>query len=108
MPDTLPALHPVTIGIVAGEASGDALAANLIRAVRERAPNTRFVGIAGPKMQAAGCDAWYPLETLSVRGLVEVLHRIPELVRIRGALANRLLATRCRYAAVSEPPRVDQ
>jgi hypothetical protein len=68
MPDTLPALPPVTIGIVAGEASGDALAANLIRAVRERAPNTRFVGIAGPKMQAAGCDAWYPLETLSVRG----------------------------------------
>jgi len=94
MPDTLPALPPVTIGIVAGEASGDALAANLIRAVRERAPNTRFVGIAGPKMQAAGCDAWYPLETLSVRGLVEVLHRIPELVRIRGALASRLLDER--------------
>jgi lipid-A-disaccharide synthase len=94
MRDALPALPPVTIGIVAGEASGDTLAANLIHAVRERAPSARFVGIAGPKMQAAGCDAWYPVETLSVRGLVEVLHRIPELVRIRRDVASRMLAER--------------
>ena len=84
----------VTIGIVAGEPSGDALAATLIRAVRARLPHVRFVGIAGPKMQAAGCEAWYPLETLAVRGLVEVVGRLPEIFRIRRALAARLVAER--------------
>ena len=84
----------VTIGIVAGEASGDALGATLISAVRARMPEARFVGIGGPRMQAAGAEAWYPLETLAVRGLVEVLGRVPELVRIRRALAQRLIASR--------------
>ena len=89
-----PVATGVTIGIVAGEASGDALAATLIHAVRARIPQVRFVGIAGPKMQAAGCDAWYPLETLAVRGFAEVVGHLPELFRIRGALARRLLAER--------------
>ena len=84
----------VTIGIVAGETSGDALAATLIHAVRARLPYARFVGIAGPKMLAAGCEAWYPLETLAVRGLTEVMGNLPELFRIRRALARRLAAER--------------
>jgi lipid-A-disaccharide synthase len=83
---------PLTIGIVAGEASGDALAATLIHAVRARLPQARFVGVAGPKMEAAGCVTWYPLEMLSVRGLVEVLSRLPQLVLLRRALARRFLA----------------
>ena len=85
---------PATIGIVAGEASGDALAATLIEAVRARHPDVRFAGVAGPRMQAAGCEAWYPLESLSVRGFVEVVGRLPELVRMRRALASRLLSER--------------
>jgi len=84
----------VTIGIVAGEASGDALAATLIRAVKERVPQARFVGIAGQQMQAAGCEAWYPLEMLSVRGFVEVISRLPQLVVLRRALYRRLRAER--------------
>jgi lipid-A-disaccharide synthase len=84
----------ITIGIAAGEASGDALAATLIEAVRARLPGVRFAGIAGPRMQAAGCDAWYPLEALSVRGFVEVLGHLPELVGIRRGLARRALAER--------------
>jgi lipid-A-disaccharide synthase len=80
-----------TIGIVAGEASGDALAATLIAAVRARVPDVRFVGVAGPKMEDAGCEAWVPLETLSVRGLVEVLDHLPELVRVRRSLVRRFL-----------------
>jgi lipid-A-disaccharide synthase len=85
---------PVTVGIVAGEASGDALAAALITAVHERAPHVRFAGIAGPKMEAAGCEAWFPLEKLAVRGFVEVVRHLPELLRIRRALAQRLAAER--------------
>ncbi|MEO8676170.1 MAG: lipid-A-disaccharide synthase [Casimicrobiaceae bacterium] len=84
----------VTIGIVAGEASGDALAALLIAAVRARIPHARFVGVAGPKMLAAGCEAWHPLEALSVGGITEVLARLPEIVAIRRALSRRLLAER--------------
>ena len=82
------------IGIVAGEASGDTIAATLIRAMRQRHPDVRFAGVAGPKMQAEGCEAWYPMERLAVRGLVEVLRHVPELVRIRRDLRARLLAAR--------------
>lgn len=81
---------PVTIGIVAGEASGDALGAMVIAAVRARLPHARFVGIGGPRMQGAGCESWYPIEMLSVRGLVEVLGRLWGLVAMRRALARRL------------------
>jgi lipid-A-disaccharide synthase len=84
----------ITIGIVAGEASGDALAAMLIDAVRARIPQARFVGIAGPKMQTAGCEAWHPLEALSVGGFTEVIARLPEILAIRRALTRRLLADR--------------
>ena len=81
----------VTIGIVAGEASGDALAATLIAAVRERHPNIRFAGIAGPKMQAAGCEVWVPLERLAVRGFSEVIAHLPELLRIRRDVRRRFV-----------------
>jgi lipid-A-disaccharide synthase len=81
----------VTIGIVAGEASGDALAATLIAAVRERHPGIRFAGIAGPRMQAAGCEAWVPLEKLAVRGFSEVIAHLPELWRIRRDIRRRFV-----------------
>jgi lipid-A-disaccharide synthase len=89
-----PARASITIGIVAGEASGDTLGANLIRAVRARDPAIRFVGIAGPKMLDAGCEALFPLEKLALRGFVEVLAHLPELVRIRRRLGRELLARR--------------
>ena len=84
----------VTIGIVAGEASGDALAATLINAVRRRLPQVRFVGVAGPRMEAAGCEAWHPVETLAVRGFVEVISRLPQLFSLRRELHRRFLAER--------------
>src|SRR5215831_3417461 len=80
---------PPTVGIVAGEASGDTLAATLIGAVRARDPRIRFVGIAGPKMQAQGCETWAPLETLSVGGFVEVLAHLPEILRVRRMVSRR-------------------
>jgi lipid-A-disaccharide synthase len=92
------------VGIVAGEASGDALAATLIRAVRARHPQVRFAGIAGPKMQAEGCEAWVPMEHLSVRGFVEVFAHLPALFRIRGELRKRLLAERAAlFVGVDAP-----
>jgi lipid-A-disaccharide synthase len=94
----------VTIGIVAGEPSGDALGAALIRAVRERLPHARFVGVAGPRMQAAGCEPWFPLEKLSVAGLVEVLSRVPQILALRRELLRKLVAARVQlFIGVDAP-----
>ena len=71
------------IAIVAGEASGDLLAARLIKSLQALNPELVFEGIAGQEMQQAGCHSLYPLEKLSVMGLVEVLKHLPELLRIR-------------------------
>lgn len=76
------------IGIVAGESSGDILGAGLIRAIRERRPDATFEGVAGPLMQAAGCKALYPAETLSVFGLFEVLKHLPRLLKVRAELTR--------------------
>jgi lipid-A-disaccharide synthase len=85
---------PIVIGIVAGEASGDALGAALIAAVRQRIPRARFVGIGGPRMQSAGCEIWYPLSKLALRGYVEVLAHLPELFGIRRDILRRLAAVK--------------
>jgi lipid-A-disaccharide synthase len=76
----------VKIGIVVGEASGDALGASLIAALRQQLPDAEFVGIAGSKMQVLGAQSWCPMERLAVRGLVEVLRHIPGLYHLRRAL----------------------
>jgi len=85
------AAAPLTIGVVAGEASGDLLGAHLIRALQTRLPQARFTGIGGPRMQAAGLDSLYPMETLAVRGYVEVLRHYPAIVGIRRRLARHFL-----------------
>lgn len=74
------------VGIVAGELSGDTLGANLMRDLRRLQPNLEFIGIGGPQMQAEGLISLYPLERLSVMGLVEVLGRLRELFQIRDGL----------------------
>lgn len=79
-------MRPVRIGIVAGEASGDILGASLISALHQRNPDIQFEGIPGELMQQQGCAELYPLERLSVMGLVEVLGRLPELLRARKRL----------------------
>ena len=80
------------IVMVAGETSGDNLAAQLIEALRQRLPEARFAGIAGPRMIAAGCEAWERAERLSVMGLFEILPHLPRLLKIRRRLIQRVLA----------------
>ena len=82
----------VRVAMVAGEESGDLLAAPLIAALRKRLPSAHFFGIGGAAMQAAGFDSWYPMETLSVRGYVEAARSIPRILAIRRGLKARLLA----------------
>ena len=81
-------------GLVAGEASGDLLAGLLLDGLRARWPQLTTAGIGGAHMTAHGFDAWWPIEKLSVRGYLEVLPRLPELLSIRKQLARRLLVER--------------
>ncbi|MDH3315528.1 MAG: lipid-A-disaccharide synthase [Gammaproteobacteria bacterium] len=78
--------------ITAGEASGDQLGAGLIHAIKARRPDAVFQGIAGPRMQAAGCESFYPMERLSVMGLFEAFGRFVEVIPMRRRLARRLIA----------------
>ncbi len=79
------------VGIVAGEHSGDTLGAALIGALRAQRPELQCFGVAGPKMAAAGCEAWAGAEELGVMGLTEVLVHLPRLLRLRRALRARFL-----------------
>lgn len=82
------------IVLVAGEASGDNLGAQLIEALRTHLPEARFAGIAGPRMIAAGCEPWERAEELAVMGLFEIIPHLPRLMRIRRRLLERVLAER--------------
>nr|MBL8411442.1 lipid-A-disaccharide synthase [Dechloromonas sp.] len=81
----------VRIAMVAGEASGDLLASHLIASLRAKLPDAVFYGIGGPKMQAQGFDAWWPMEKLSVMGYVDALKNYREIAGIRRQLKKRLL-----------------
>jgi lipid-A-disaccharide synthase len=80
---------PLRIGIVVGEVSGDTLGVELIRSFKAKGINAEFEGIGGAQMIAEGFNSLYPMERLSVMGLVEVMGRIKELFSIRDGLVGR-------------------
>lgn len=82
------------IALVAGEASGDILGAGLMRALKARHPAVEFIGVGGPLMQAEGLTSYFPMERLSVMGLVEVLGRLRELLARRKKLVADLIAAK--------------
>lgn len=83
----------VPIAMVAGEASGDLLAAQMLGPLRERIPELEARGIGGPRMVAAGFHADWSIDKLSVMGYLEVLGRLPEIIGIRRRLRQELLAS---------------
>lgn len=82
----------ITIGIVAGEASGDMLGSHLMAAVKDARPDVKFVGIGGPKMQSVGMEVLFPMEKLAVNGYIEVLRHYREISGIRRKLRAYFLA----------------
>ena len=85
------------LAVVAGETSGDLLAAVVLNGLRARHPNWVTAGIGGPAMVKHGFNAWWPSEKLAVRGYVEVLKHYREILGIRDGLQQKLL---------SQPPRL--
>ncbi|MGL4230564.1 MAG: lipid-A-disaccharide synthase [Casimicrobium sp.] len=92
------------IVIVAGEASGDQLAAHLVEEVRSVDPSVKFYGVCGPKMRAAGVEQWFDCATLSVRGYAEVLSSLPRILRLKRELLAKIQALKPNlYIGVDAP-----
>lgn len=82
----------VHLSLVAGEVSGDMLAARLMAGLKPHLPDVRFSGIGGPRMLEQGLVSDVPMDTLTVRGLLPVLMRYRELKGIQNRLRDRLIA----------------
>ena len=83
-----------SLALVAGEVSGDLLAARLMAGLKPHLPDAAFSGIGGPRMLEQGLRSDVPMDTLTVRGLLPVLLRYRELKGIQNRLRDRLLAER--------------
>lgn len=81
-----------TVGMVAGEPSGDLLASRVINGLRHAEANLHCEGIGGPAMDASGFSAWHPMHALTVFGYVDALKRLPSLLRTYGDVKRRWLA----------------
>jgi lipid-A-disaccharide synthase len=84
----------VHLALVAGEVSGDMLAARLMAGLKPHLTDLRFSGIGGPRMLEQGLQSDVPMDTLTVRGLLPVLLRYRELKGIQNRLRDRLIAER--------------
>lgn len=85
---------PLSIALVAGEPSGDMLAARLLSGLRPHLPVARFHGIGGEHMMAQGFESHWAMDKLTVRGLLAVIPRYREIKGIQNQLRDQLLAER--------------
>lgn len=80
----------LNIGLVAGESSGDQLAAELLKGARAAFAQVNAFGVAGDAMVAQGAQAWWPSQSLAVRGIFEPIRHLPRIIKMRSELIGRL------------------
>jgi lipid-A-disaccharide synthase len=82
----------ITLGLLAGEASGDSLGAGLMMALKEQYGGTiRFIGVGGPRMEAQGLECLADFDALSVNGFKEPILRLPALLGLYRSLARTFI-----------------
>lgn len=84
--------------VVAGEASGDQHAADVVAELKRLRPELRFFGMGGPRLEAQGVELVHHAREISVMGIVEVLPKIPRILRV---LRDLEAAARARRPAVA-------
>ena len=94
----------LTLFLIAGEPSGDRLGAALMAGLAAQAPGVRFAGVGGPMMQAEGLDSLFPMEELSVMGLVEVLPKYFALKRRIAEAAQAVLSSGAQGLVTIDSP----
>mgnify|MGYP000011041084 CR=1 FL=1 len=103
----LPANHAQAyLACVAGEPSGDMLAASVLAGMKQlpSLADLPTIGVGGPKMIAEGFTAAWPMETLAVRGYVEAIKQLPSILSLRRALVKELLQHRpLAYLGIDAP-----
>jgi lipid-A-disaccharide synthase len=93
-----------TILVSAGEASGDRYASLLVEELKRRHPHLQFFGCAGARLRDAGVEAVVRGESLSVVGLVEVIHHIPRIYQEFRRLIDAARARRPQLAILTDSP----
>lgn len=92
------------IFVIAGEASGDALGAALMRALRERRPDVEFIGVGGKAMSREGLASLFPITDIAVMGLLPVLARLPKILARIDETARAVLAAEPDCLVIIDAP----
>jgi lipid-A-disaccharide synthase len=90
--------------VSAGEASGEAHCAQLIRALRSAVPDAEFFGLGGERMRAAGCDIVVDCRDVAVVGLVEIVSHLPKIYGEFHKLLRAVESRRPRAAILIDFP----
>jgi lipid-A-disaccharide synthase len=90
--------------VVAGEASGDRHAADVVAALKAKRPDLRFFGMGGPSLAAQGVELIHGSHEISVMGFTEVLPKIPRILEVLGDLASAAEKRRPKVALLVDVP----
>jgi len=96
--------QPLTIALIAGEASGDQLGFKLMQAVRELHPDCRFIGVGGGRMQEEGLNSLFPMSDIAVMGILPVLGRLPLILRRIKETADFLISSQPDALVIIDSP----
>ncbi|GLK80914.1 lipid-A-disaccharide synthase [Methylopila turkensis] len=98
-------MTPRSVAVVAGERSGDALGADLVRALRARLPpDAAFFGVAGPRMLSEGVETLFAMDDIAVMGIGPVIARLPTLLRRIRQTADAVIARRPDLLVIVDSP----